>query len=567
MLPLTDPASLQGRVDAQWPDAAQIRKLAELLVRWPSVGGTAGEAEFAPRLHGFLRDWPYFRANPDDLVLLDSHGSPMTRNLVAIVRGQGSRALALAGHYDTVAIDNYHDLAPLACQPNRLACALLDDLSSRPLTTQEARARDDLASGDFLPGRGMLDMKSGLAAGLAVLERFASLPNRQGNLVMLITPDEERESRGMRALRRDLPELMKARGLRIAGAVNMDVTSDQGDGQAGRAVYHGSIGKLLPFALVVGQSAHAAYPFEGTSAALIGAEILRAVEGNSALADTQGGDIAPPPICLEARDLRGGYEVTTPERVWLAFNWLYHSGSAAERFAQFQALVAGAAEQAQRAFAAKAADFAALSDNRVAPAEPAPLPVLTLAELRARACADAATQAAFDDFEQGLAQIDNPLELSRRLAEWLVDAAQLTGPAVVVGFAGLHYPPASLDPARPRAAALLRAIARTEAALSSDPQARLCHRPYFQGISDISFLGQPAQAGAEVIAQNTPAARLVDHPEPGALEFPVVNIGPWGREFHQRLERVYAPYAFHTLPRILALLADEFLMQDTTPGG
>ncbi|MCC5992152.1 MAG: M20/M25/M40 family metallo-hydrolase [Rhodobacteraceae bacterium] len=547
-----------------WPDPAQVLKLAELLVRWPSVGGTAGEAEFAPRLHAHLAQWPCFRANPDDLVLLDSHGSPMTRNLVAIIRGTGSRALALAGHYDTVAIDNYHDLAPLACQPDKLLKALLDDLSSRPLTAQEARARDDLASGDFVPGRGMLDMKSGLAAGLAVLERFASLPDRQGNLVMLITPDEERESRGMRALRRDLPALMNARGLRIEGAINMDVTSDQGDGQAGRAVYHGSIGKLLPFALVIGQSAHAAYPFEGSSAALIGAEIVRAIEGNAALADTDGGDIAPPPICLEARDLRGGYEVTTPERVWLSFNWLYQSGSAAERFAQFHDLVAGAAEQAQRAFAAKAADFAALSGTTGTRAEAAAAPILTLAELRARACPDARARAAFAEFEQGLAQIDNPLELSRRLVEWLVDAAQLTGPAVVVGFAGLHYPPARLDPARRRDGALLRAIARAQAALNDDPQARLLHRPHFQGISDISFLGQPAQAGAEVVAANTPAARLVDRPEPDALDFPVVNIGPWGREFHQKLERVYAPYAFQTLPRILALVAAHFLGQDDT---
>jgi len=32
----------------------------------------------------------------------------------------------------------------------------------------------------------------------------------------------------------------------------------------------------------------------------------------------------------------------------------------------------------------------------------------------------------------------------------------------------------------------------------------------------------------------------------------VVNLGPWGRDAHGLFERVYAPYAFETLPRLLA---------------
>jgi hypothetical protein len=62
------------------------------------------------------------------------------------------------------------------------------------------------------------------------------------------------------------------------------------------------------------------------------------------------------------------------------------------------------------------------------------------------------------------------------------------------------------------------------------------YREIFAGISDMSFFGHiPDAADSEVIAANTPAAQFIDRANPKALSYPVVNIGPWGREYHQRL--------------------------------
>lgn len=528
------------------------------MVGWKSETGTPGEAEFAGRLRDLLLEIPYFRENPEDIALLESHGEPVNRNVVAIVRGSNKRALSLAGHFDTVSIANYRELAHLACKPVELRDALLADLRSRKLSDQEARALTDLESGDFEPGRGMLDMKSGLAAGIAVLERFASLKDRRGNLILLATPDEERESRGMRALREALPGLMQEKGLVIEASINMDVTSDQTDGSLGRAIYEGTIGKLLPFALVIGHSSHAAYPFEGISAQLIGAEILRAIEGNAGLADTGPGDVSPPPICLEARDLREGYEVTTPEQFWLCFNWLYHSGTAAQRFDRFRAEVEGALTRAAGHFRNQAKAFAAQAGTAPGAGMAAPR-VITVAELKPQALRDDRLRAGFSAFEASLANIDNPVAISRQCAGWLVSSARIRGPAVIIGFAGLHYPPSRLDRQSARDARLVRAIDTARTMFAGDPQASVSWRPHFQGISDMSFLGQPAAEGAGIVAANAVASRLADETQAQPLTFPVVNIGPWGRELHQRLERVYAPYAFAVLPRFLAAIAGEFL--------
>src|SRR5690606_19468921 len=87
------------------------------------------------------------------------------------------RAVVLTGHFDTVETASYGDLQPLALDPARLAPALVEKLAAEADDPDSARALADLKSGAFLPGRGLLDMKGGLAAGLAVLEAVARLPD------------------------------------------------------------------------------------------------------------------------------------------------------------------------------------------------------------------------------------------------------------------------------------------------------------------------------------------------------------------------------------------------------
>lgn len=542
-----------------WQPYDRVKDISCRLVSWPSESGTPGEAAFADKLTELLREIPYFRDNPDDIAVLDSHGSPVVKNVVAVVRGQGRRALALGGHFDTVETANYLDLKHLACQPAQLTSALLADLESRSLSSAEARALEDLRSGDFIPGRGMLDMKSGVAAGIAVLERFSERPDRQGNLVLFATPDEERNSRGMRSLRDALPGLMQHWGLDLVGGVNLDATSDQGDGDDGRAIYYGTIGKLLPFAFVIGQSSHASYPFEGVSAHRIASEIMLAFEANPALSDTGNGEVSPPPICLEARDLRGGYEVTTPDRVWLAFNWLFHSRSSSDLQRAFTTIVGDAVDRALADFRAKARAFADLT-GAGAGTPGATGRVIAFSELREMAFRSPGVAERYKALEDTLEANDNPLEVTRLLVAMLVGEARLTGPAVVTGFSSLHYPHSHIDESRAMDRNFIAAIDRARRTVESRHRTSFRRREYFTGISDMSFFGTAGDgSNSSVVADNTPASLWVDQPPANALQYPVVNIGPWGREFHQRLERLYMPYAFDVFPKLIFEIARELL--------
>ena len=534
-----------------------VQAIADQLVAWPSETGTVDEAAFAEKLRKLLNSIPYFRALPDQIALIKSHGRPAAHSVAALVRGRGRRCVALAGHYDTVGVTDYGNLAPLARDPELLAAALIADLEARPRTQAEHLALDDLKSGTYRPGRGMLDMKSGDAAGIAALHRFSNIPSREGNLLLLLTPDEESRSRGMRSLRDALPNLARCWELDIIAGINLDAVSDLGDGSDGRSIHFGTVGKLLPFAFVIGRPTHAGYPFDGLSAHLIGAEIIRAVEANVDLCDDDYGEQTPPPICLEAKDMRAGYNVTTPETMWLAFNWLTHSKTPEQVLTLFGNLTQTAMEAALDRQAEQGRRFHGASDAHHAPVSRGT--VLSFAALKERAgsIGGAAAVARHQALMSSLEKEENPLVVSRTLVADLVAIAEVQGPAVIVGFGSLYYPHTHVEAADARITATMERAVEEVAARHSTSIRR---REFFAGISDMSFFGvRPDPSDAAFVAANTPSSELVDVGAPDVLQYPVANIGPWGRDYHQRLERVHSTYAFEVLPEVLLTTATALL--------
>jgi len=526
--------------------AARTKNLSLTMTRWPSVTGSPDEADFSGRLHALLAETPYFQRHPGQLFTVDSHGEPLTRSVVALVRGTGRKTVVLAGHFDTVSIANYGTLAPLACDPEPLTRALLEELRGRPRNGAEEKALRDFESGDFIAGRGLLDMKSGLAAGIAAMERFAGLDAPDGNILFVATPDEENRSRGMRSLRDALPGIARRFDLDIVAGINLDASSCERDGEEGRAVYLGSIGKFAPFAFVIGRPTHAGYPFNGTSAHRIGAEIVRAMDTVPELSDEAFGERSPPPVCLEARDIRDGYDVTTPDRVWLSFNWLTHRRSARDMLAEFRAIVAGALQAAletQDAHQARYRGRAAAKTEGL---------VLTYADLIARLTArgGAAALARLDALDRSLSGSTDPLKVSREIVSAAATEAGIEGPAVIVGFGSLHYPLVHLE--RSDAGGMKARLRRVMDAAAERHGTSIKFKQIFAGISDMSFFGHRPDAGETgLIAANTPSAAFTDDAPEGLLSFPTVNIGPWGRDYHQKWERVHAPYTFGVLPDLV----------------
>ena len=551
--------------------AERVRALTQQLVSIPSVNGTAGEVGFPDRLHQLLLQSPAFRDHPERVRLLPIEDDPLgRRNLAAWVPAPGTDdppartpTVVLTGHFDVVTTSNLGVLEPFAFDPPRLAEAAARLLRAEAdAGAPDPVAESDLASGDWLFGRGALDMKCGLAAGVAVLERAAREP-AGGGLLLLAMPDEEATSVGMRAAVTALPGLAREWGLEPVAALNLDISEDPGDGSTGRAVFLGSVGKLLPFVHLVGREVHAGMPTAGLNAALLAAEVTRHVELNPALVDASGGEVAPAPVTLHQTDGRRGYDVTTPHTAWCYYNLLRYTGTAAAAFDAFSEVVRAAVAEAARLTHERALAHARRSGADAPPRwEPR---VLTFAQLRERAGAAApACEAAGD------AAPDLP-DRARRVTEALWEASGLRGPAAVVGLAGVPYAPVHLGHGY-RDRRLREAVERQAAAVGAERGTPITLRPWFAGISDMSFLAadQPPE-DEDLLARNTPgwgAAIHIDTAAARELSLPVVNVGAWGRGAHGRLERVFAPYAFETVPELVWRIATDVVRDgEGGPGG
>jgi arginine utilization protein RocB len=501
-----------------------------------SVNGTPDEGSFAGWLAGRLADTPGFTR----VWTIPVPGDPLGRAAVAaLAPGEGARTVLLTGHFDTVHVEDYGDLAPLAFRPYQLRAALLEHLAAQPAEPAAALALADLRSGEFLPGRGLLDMKAGLAAGLAAIGAWAVDSDRRGNLLFVAVPDEEGNSAGARAVVQALPAELERTGLELDAAINLDAILDNGGGAEGRQVALGTVGKLLPTALVVGRPAHAAGTLEGINAGALAGALASAVEWAPELVDRAGDEVAAPPTLLGLADHRPGYDVTTPERVWVYWNVMTLGRSP-------ETVLDAMVHLARRAMA----DILARLRSRGGVALPEEVPVLTFAELAAWVGGWTAPE---------LPQALDLPERCRRLTEALWRQSGRRGPAVVLGFGSMPYLPASLAGAA--GDRLERAVRQAAAETAATHGTTIGSRGHFPAISDLSFLGQVDTSGVAAIAANTPAwGRGIEWPAGApALGVPAVNIGPWGRDYHTPLERLHTSYAFEVLPDLLLATVREFL--------
>ena len=536
--------------------AARTRYWALAMTRIPSVTGSRDEAAFPARLGELIAAEPAFAAGHVSVRIIPVDGDALGRSCVALlVRGKGARTVVLTGHFDTVGIDDYAELRDVAIEPDRLHDRLLVRLRRATHTAAERLALQDLECGDYLPGRGLLDMKAGLAAGLALAEGFAQTDTRNGNILVLAVPDEEANSAGARQAARSLPALARELGLELCAAINMDSIADDGDGRAGRMVALGSVGKLLASALVIGRPAHACYPLAGINAGAIAGALAAELEWSHELSDARPGVPGVPPTLLSLKDSKAHYDVTTPARVFASWNVLTYGRSA-------ESILAGFAAVTGRACAAIAGRLAATAARHGGAAGPVAIRVLTVAELR-----DLARQR--DPQIDGqvtrvlAAHTGPPLSIPdqcRLAMEALWQATGLAGPAVVIGFGSMPYLPVSLGDGG-NARLLAAAVEAACAEAGGRHGCSIGTTGFFPGISDVSFLGEADLAGIPVIAANTAAWReAVGWPaEGGVAGIPTINAGPWGRDYHTPLERLHVGYGFQALPQLVGAITARVL--------
>jgi len=258
----------------------RIHELTLDMVGCRSVVGTADEIVMSEKVYQIFSSIAYWKENPQLLSRLPFLNDPLGRfSVVASLKGEkcaSDQTVVMIGHTDTVGISDYGDLKELAIQPDKLMEALKNITISKD-------ARNDLESGDWLFGRGVLDMKCGVAIIIAIMEHISrDIKNFEGNIIFAAVGDEEGNSGGMLSFVHELIQRQEKEGYDYLAVIDTDYTAPRYENDHNRYIYIGTVGKLMPSFYVVGKETHVGDPFNGLDPNQIAGAIINKINKNVA---------------------------------------------------------------------------------------------------------------------------------------------------------------------------------------------------------------------------------------------------------------------------------------------
>ena len=299
-----------------------VEKLTKDMVQIPSIVKTSGEADLANYVYDFYKDLDYYKENQDHLVIQQTIDDEIERyNTIAMVKGKkgSKKTIILMGHIDTVGVDDFMEAKDYAFDPDRL----VEEFKKMNFSDE---IKDDLESGDYMFGRGALDMKAGVAGHMYLIKYFSENPDQlDGNIIAIAECDEEDNSHGIISALEILKKWKIQHDLDYIAAINADYSTPYHEKDENRYIYLGTIGKLLPSIFVTGKETHVGQAFGGFNPNSLIAEINRNIELNTDLSDIAHGEATVPPTSLKQTDTKVGYTVQTPLSAYSYYNFFTHS--------------------------------------------------------------------------------------------------------------------------------------------------------------------------------------------------------------------------------------------------
>ncbi|WP_257349695.1 M20/M25/M40 family metallo-hydrolase [Pseudalkalibacillus decolorationis] len=531
-----------------WGTPDSLRNLLCELVSWESQTFTKGEQEFALKVQAKLMELDYFKNNPDHIAL---HEVDIGRNFVSALykHPEVNETIVLISHFDTVQTEEYGDLEPLAFHPEELTKKLYERREDLP-----EDARKDLESGKYLFGRGTMDMKMGLALHMAMIEK-ASIEQWPVNLLLITVPDEEVNSAGMRSAVKELVQLREKLGITYKLFLNSEPTFTQEPGDTKDYIYTGTIGKIMPTALFYGKETHAGEPMKGITANYIASFLTQRMEWNSLFRESDLGESTPLPVSLQQKDLKTQYSTQTPYRAVALYNVFLLKRTAAEVMDLFK-------QVAQEAMAQCNSFYKAICENEKVEG------VGTVRTLRYEELLRYAKKKFGSTYIEQLKNetFENTSwddrEKSIHLVDKLMTQCYELAPATVLFFTPPYYPAVntSRDPLVINSVKLMKEVAG-----SFNIEVNQIH--YLNGICDLSYVNYSDEGdGWTTFESNTPVwgnTYSIPFTDMLQLKAPVFNVGPFGKDAHQRTERLHIDSAFVQMPVMLESLIRNMFSETT----
>ncbi|WP_456272003.1 M20/M25/M40 family metallo-hydrolase [Bacillus sp. AK031] len=542
---------LQGK-----PIHDQIDLLTRTLVAMESYNNTEGEKRKAELIKEIIQEFPYFQQYPENLWIQPIPGDEHSRfNVFAKVNGNSDKTLLFHAHYDTVGTDDYGIIKEQAHDPDLLE-KFFSDFEG------DEKVKKDAQSGKWLFGRGSLDMQSGIAVHLANLLHFSNDPGSlDGNLLFLFNADEESEHAGMIAAINELYRL-KSEGLQFLAAINNDFISPVYDGDCKRYIYTGAAGKLLPCFYIAGREAHVGDILTSIDPTRIASKINLQINQNIELLEDIEGEFVLPPSCLYFKDKKTVYNVQTPLETRMYFNYFVYKKTSKEVLEELLKIAEDSVQELEVSSKGKYEKYRSLHN------------------FPEREVSWKVEVTTFEDFVEHLTEKGlNPEKVmketlnkmagedNREIAFSIVEALQQHDPdktpRVILFFAPPFLPHNYLSNENEYGKKVNTVLRECLQKTSEETGEEFEIKRFFPYLADGSFLSlHESDEEIEAFKDNMPMIESL-YPVPidriRELNIPSINIGVYGKDGHQWTERVYKPYTFSTLPKIIQGVTRELL--------
>ncbi|WP_188206969.1 M20/M25/M40 family metallo-hydrolase [Alkalibacillus aidingensis] len=533
----------------------EILSITKSLVNVNSIVNTSGEQDIAKTVYDYLASHPYFEMKPSQLVMEQTINDDRERyNVLAHVKGtkgKSNRTIVLMGHLDTVGVDDFNQQRDLAFSPDDW----MEYLQSEQLPEQ---IQDQLKSGDWLFGRGVLDMKSGLASNIYLLTYYAEHPELlDGNLVLIAECDEEDSSNGILSALKTLKKWKEEHAFDYVAAINSDFVAPAYEGDENRYVYKGTVGKLLPSFFITGEETHVGSAFDGLDPNFVAAELTKQINYNPDLSDVGLGESTLPPVSLKQTDLKPSYTVQTALSAYVYYNFFVHSWSPEKVLELLKEQATIAFENALSSFEERYQQYCQVSQQpyRSIPWEPRVFTYSEMQEMLTRTHGESYEQH-MNDFKEDLLQ-DETLDIRMYAARVVEESWKFMpdkSPAIIVFYSSLYSPRVALTGETQDEQRLLAALDHAINALQPEYKHPIAAKNFFPHISDMSFVAMSDRMiEIDYAVTNTPSwgQKLhVAYEDVNELNIPVINIGPYGMDGHKKLERMEMTYSLEIVPNL-----------------
>ncbi|PGL70192.1 M20/M25/M40 family metallo-hydrolase [Bacillus sp. AFS055030] len=542
-------------IENNWQTKNQLIDLLCELVEIPSVTHSSGEIEIAEYVEKKLRQLPYFQDHQEYLKL---HTTEDDRKFVTALVKKGTnekKTIVLVSHFDVVDVEDYGSWKEFAFNPKKLT-----ELFYNNKEKMSEEVQKDLQNGEWLFGRGTMDMKCGLTLHMSLIEEACS-GAFDGNLLLVTVCDEEVNSVGMRNAAPILLEMAEKHDLEYRACLNSEPMFARYPGDENSYIYSGSIGKVLAGFLCYGKETHVGEPFSGLNGNYMASQLTCELELNTDYCEVIEGEVTPPPTNLIQKDLKKEYNVQIPHRAVTLFNLFIMEQSMDAITKKLQTSAQKVARKIEQGYETRATHFSTLENST---AKKVNVNVFNFDELLNYAIKTYGKEKV-DQIQQHIVSNrgkKDDRDVSIQLVDELSILCKELSPMIVLFFAPPYYP-AVCSRNHPR----IRTVVDQVIEYAKDEYNLVLKKQnYFAGLSDLSYVGleKPASELGSLIS-NMPLwekGYSVPLDDLEKLNIPVLNLGPVGKDAHKWTERLDVNNAFDELREMLTFTINQLLRKD-----